>query len=167
MTEPLFKLEKEMRRPVIDWLASNGFCTAVEFLLCAGYCDLVAGRYAPRLTRAVPELMETIAVELKLHNVAAVVRQAANNRGQCDWSYCAMPADRCKRMQRRTLDKFRREGVGLLSVGHTVEIILDPERSAGARHRVRESLWRRVRKEHAIMFPRTSNGPIRTKLRRL
>ncbi len=143
-----FALEKELREPVVAWLKSRGYLVAVEFQIWH-MADLVAGRYDVRIGRKAPRLLETAAVELKLHDVAGVLSQARENRSQVDWSYCAMPVGRVEKMKMVTLEMFRYQGVGLLSVGDEIREVVGPARGDGAKGRVESNLWRRCRAEYA------------------
>jgi hypothetical protein len=140
-------LEKELRAPVIAWLEDLSFLTAVEFHI-HHMADIVAGRYGPRTSRRKPTLERCVAVELKLEDVAGVIDQARSNRYQTHYSYCAMPEWRVAKMKARTLDKFRDEGLGLLSVdGDAIQVLVAAKYGHGPTKRIIDNLWRRVRKE--------------------
>ena len=143
----MFQLESEMRQPVVDWLKREGFFPVVEFQLWH-MADIVAGRYGDRPAKnRKPPLLESIAVELKLENVAGVISQAIMNLGQVDWSFCAMPRERIERMRPQTVIKFSDAGVGLLAVDESVETVVASGAGDGAKRRVQSNLWRRVRRE--------------------
>ena len=137
----MFRYERDMRQPVIDWLSMNGYVTAVEFWLVNHPADLVAGEYGARpASRRVPPLLSVVAVELKLSDVAGVIRQAEMNWHACDFSLCAMPSERIRKMQRSTITKFSAAGVGLLSVGESITdmmLIVSPSQGKGIGRRVR------------------------------
>jgi len=153
-----FPREAAMRAPVQSWLLDRDFLPAVEFWLhWGGITDIVAGLYAPRKGRRIPTLLEVAAVELKLHDVAGVIKQATHNRYVCDWSYAAMPVERVMKMRPGTLDKFAECGVGLLAVGDTITDVVPPRRGDGLpsdRSQVKQ-LWRRVRGLSASVEPIT------------
>lgn len=141
--------EKEMRQPVADWLASQRYRAVVE-MVTAHIADMIGVRYAPSVERRRPEALETIAVELKLSDVAGVLRQCERNKCAVETSWAAMPEAAVAKMLARTLDKFRNAGVGLLSVGSEVRIIVEavvsdqvlPWKAA----RLKKNHWRRLRK---------------------
>lgn len=117
-------LEREMREPVHAWLNRDAPTDVIYEFLMAGYCDMVGIQFADRVGRAIPQVVLATAVELKLTDIAGVLRQAQGNRHFVHESFAAMPAERCGRMQPRTLDRFVAAHVGLLSVGNAVEIII-------------------------------------------
>lgn len=142
--------ESDMRESVKQYLLLRGFVPVVEFWLHnSGITDIVAGAYAPRVGRRIPELQEVVAVELKLNDVAGVIRQAKLNRHLSDWSFAAMPEPRIRKMRDDTLNKFGEHGIGLLSVGDVVREEIAPTRGSGLpSHRSEvKQLWRRVRQE--------------------
>jgi hypothetical protein len=144
-----FRYEREMRAPVADWLRANRYLVAYEFHLCH-MVDLVAGHFGYRHGKAIPPLEHTIAVELKLDDVAGVIRQAKNNTYFVNRSYCAMPASRCLTMRASTLALFAQANVGLLSVSsdETIEVVVSPGEGKQANDRTTKGLWRRVRNEY-------------------
>ncbi len=126
-----FRREIDMRQPVCDWLRSRGFLPAVEFFLWHT-ADIVAGRYGERpAARRKPPLLQTVAVELKIRDVAGVIGQAGSNADLTDQSFCAMPAARCAKMRPGTAERFRVAGVGLLSVGDEIREIIEPSVGLG------------------------------------
>ena len=142
-----FRFECEMREPVKQWLASHGFLPAVEVLIGWAIIDILAGRYGARpARRRKPPLLECWAVELKLRDAAGVIHQAKANLNQADRSFCAMPASHCHKMRPGTVEKFRTNGVGLLSVGDVVRQIVPSSTGHGPRPHIVDRLWRRVRK---------------------
>ena len=101
-----------MRGPVLWWLSKGSLLPAVEFQIWH-MVDIVAGRFGERpAPRRKPPLLETVAVELKLHDVSTVIYQATCNKEQTDRSYCAMPSERCEIMRPDTIEKFLSSGVG-------------------------------------------------------
>jgi hypothetical protein len=146
-----FAYEKEMREPVARWLESNGFVSTRE-MYHHRPIDIVAGRFAERVNRRIPPLLETLAIELKLSNAAAVLRQATGNRDAVDRSYAAMPLSRCARLAEKTRLGFLIEGVGLLAVDKaTVTEVIPARRSAaGTQEHIRRNLWRKCQREGAV-----------------
>ncbi len=141
-------LERELRAPVHAWLVARGMTPVYELLL-GGYCDMVGLRFAERVGRPIPALLEVVAVELKLVRIAEVLDQAKNNRPHAHESYAAMPADRCARMLGATLAEFERAGVGLLSIGDVVDVMIKPVGTPeGARTEwYRKRWWARMRRD--------------------
>ena len=141
----MFDCEFDMRFPVKQWLASQSYSVMVEFVLI----DIVAVQYGERRGRAIPPIRELIAVELKLHDVAGVIRQASSNLHLADKSYAAMPEQRIEAMRSDTIRKFIDAGIGLLSVGESVQVIIESRKGYGAirdksmRSRAR-TIWRRI-----------------------
>lgn len=148
--KPLFRYEHEMCEPVIMWLRGQGFVCTRE-LLCRWFnpMDIAAGLWEPRISRRIPRLIESVAVELKLSNVAAVLRQATRNQSSVDRSFAALPADRCERIGAEARSRFSALGIGILSVErHAVIEVLPARRSAEGTHpRIAKNLWRKCYKE--------------------
>lgn len=146
VSEARFQREFEMRTIVVSWLSEMGFLSAVEFYI-HHMADIVGGRFGPRPSPGrVPPLVESIVVELKLHDIAGVIFQAKQNRHQMHKSYCAMPTEACEKMRPQSFDKFRTAGVGLLSVGEVVNEIIEPKPGDGPVASIEKNLWRRIRK---------------------
>lgn len=121
------KTEKEMRPIVEQWLKAHGYLVLHETLMGAGYCDLYGVIFYERRTRAIPNVYNAIAIELKINNVADVIRQATKNRYFSELSYAAMPDWRCEKMTVKSRNNFRRNQIGLLSVNEfEVKEIIDP-----------------------------------------
>ena len=119
--------ENAMRPAIVGWLNRNGYYAAHECLV-GGYCDVIGCMWSDRVGRRKPELLEMICVELKMRDIAGVIRQAKGNHYHANLSYCAMPLDFCKKIQKRSIQKFIDANVGLLSVDeHKVEIVLYSE----------------------------------------
>jgi hypothetical protein len=140
-----------MYDPVTCWLEINGFLW-VKHLCTPIYhqCDLAAGKYAPRVGRARPELIESLFIELKLNDVATAIAQAAHYHHFVNYSYVAMPFSRFKRMKAVTVAKFSECGVGLLAVTREdVDEIIRPTRSDQTHDMIVRNLWRRIQKSHS------------------
>ena len=108
-------VENDMRPSVVGWLNRNGYYDAHECLI-GGYCDVIGCLWDERVGRSIPQLLETIAVELKMRKISEVISQAKGNHYHINLSYCAMPAGFVARMRPQSKKKFRDAGVGLLSV---------------------------------------------------
>ena len=139
--------ERQMRPQVCTWLSGQGFIPVFEVhLACFGASDIVAGKFAEGL------LTDIIAVELKLDDIAEVLRQATNNRYVVPWSYAAMPDATCERMRQATLQRFEEQGIGLLSVGERVRVFVPPKRFSEADEvrlaKLGKRLWRRRNEWH-------------------
>jgi hypothetical protein len=148
---PDFAYEREMYDPVIAWLERCGF-QWVKHLCTPIYhqCDLAAGRYAERINRRRPQLLESLFIELKLSNVAQAIGQAAHYRNYVNLSYVAMPATRCAQMKSDTVEKFRVAQVGLLSVSLAeVREVVRPTRNPQTHEMIERNLWRRIVKHQA------------------
>ena len=114
--------ERDMRPAVTDWLVRMGYRVGYE--LSPGrvgfYADVVGVLFAPRIGRSIPDLLQVVAVELKLRDLPGVLAQARWNAQWAHASYAAMPAEFFKqkmtRARQRHLDEFGDSGIGLLSV---------------------------------------------------
>jgi len=139
--------ESDMLPAVNAWLAERGCAVLHESMTVGwtGHCDAIGVRFVERIGRRIPPLDLVVAVELKLVDVAGVIRQARTNLSVAHESYAAMPRVRCREMLAATEDKFRQAGVGLLSVnGPRVTMVIAS--GPGYRgDRFRKKLWRRTR----------------------
>ena len=142
-----FRFESEMLDPVVRWLGDRGYLAATEILL-GGFIDIVAGRYGDRPSPGRrPQLLDAVAIELKLTDAAGVIAQATTNAWDLQ-SYCAMPRSHCLRMRSDTVEKFRTAGVGLLSVStESARVwVPAPSRSGPVDRRINDRIWRQVRR---------------------
>ncbi len=114
--------ERAMRKAVCEWLVSIGYVPVFE----VWNCDIVAGKWSERTGRAKPSLLSAIAVELKLDDVAGVIKQCKAARLRYDLAFAAMPEERVDRMREDTIGKFVEAGVGLLEVGESVSVKIEP-----------------------------------------
>lgn len=124
--------EKTLRPIVTIWLEQQGYYVAHEIML-GGYCDLTACRWAERVGRGIPAILDIMAVELKVRDISRVLWQAEANRLYADFSYAAMPFGKCELMRVGTLQKFKEKGVGLLGINRRVNIIV-PARKNDIHH---------------------------------
>lgn len=108
--------ERDLREPVADWFREQGYECAYERFFPSGYCDILAFRFAPQTSRRIPDLLEAIAVELKLDDIGTALYQAHGYWWGGARSYVAMPLERCRRMRVSTIDRFFDQGIGLLAV---------------------------------------------------
>ncbi len=141
--------ETELRPAVINWLKQQEYDYAREILL-GGYCDIVCYKFAEKISRRIPELLEVVAIELKLENVAGVLRQALGNQHHVNASWVAMPDERVKRIKPEVMERFRDSGIGILAVISPVEaqIVIPALRATDERHNkgtLKSRLWRRKR----------------------
>ena len=120
--------EKELRPTVEAWLQEQGYYVAHEVML-SGYCDLTGCKWAERVGRRIPPMIEIMAVELKIKDIRGVLYQAKNNKWFVDYSYAAMPLQKCKIMKPKTLQLFKNIGVGLLGIGVDVKIIIAAQKN--------------------------------------
>lgn len=120
--------EKWMRPHVLAWLRERTDFQRIEHYRV----DMSGYAFHPRVGRKPHVVMESIAVELKLSDVAGVVKQAERNSRRYSKSYVCMPEDVTRKSQ-RLVDLCRASEVGLLSVspaGHVFENIA-PAHSPG------------------------------------
>lgn len=112
-------MKEKVLRPIVDrWLEKMGYFVAHENMIC-GFVDITACKWKKRTDYRIPTMKRIITVELKINDIKGVLRQAKNNALYVDYSYCAMPIEKCNSMRRKTLKRFRRKGVGLLGVDTT------------------------------------------------
>lgn len=139
-------IERDMRPAVDAWLLSEGMLQTLYESRIFHNADMVGVRFANRVGRAIPPLVAVRVVELKLSDIAGVLRQARRHREHPVFSYAAMPADRIERMRLDTLQRFAATGVGLLAVtGESVATVVSPQMSSTSWGDVPARLWRRVR----------------------
>ena len=100
---------------VVKHFHSLGYYCVLECMV-AGYCDVVACKWSERVGRRKPALLETVAIELKISDIAGVISQAYWNLYHANASYAAMPLDFCRKMRNKSLEAFKDKGVGLLGV---------------------------------------------------
>lgn len=140
-----FRFEKDMRPAVMRWAISNGFVPVFEFMLSHA-ADVVCGKFGERTSRRIPPLLETVAIELKLHAYSEAIYQAKHNSYFVDRSYVAIPSFRWRIMRDDTKQKFSDAGVGLLGVDNDVHLLIESKSFHGMkRDDVRSRLWRRSR----------------------
>ena len=116
------RTEKAMRPIVETWLQEEGYYVAHEVML-SGYCDLVGCKWAERVGRKIPSMLKIMAVELKIRDIRGALYQGKNNTWFADYSYVAMPLQKCEKMRQAKLQLFESVGVGLLGVSKGVKII--------------------------------------------
>ncbi len=122
------RTEKDLRPIVEVWLQEQNYYVAHEVML-SGYVDLTGCKWAPRIGRRIPPIIRIMAVELKISDIKGVLIQARNNCYFTDYSYAAMPLEKCQSMRLKTLKRFEDIGVGLLGVNNNVEIIIPAKRN--------------------------------------
>lgn len=98
------RLEADLRGPVSAWLQDAGFSIRSEVSLVGRRADLVGVRRDG-----------VAAVELKLADWLAALRQAIAYQLAADWAWVAMPLAAAGRAHRDRW-RFEREGIGLLAV---------------------------------------------------
>ena len=137
-----FKLEKQMKEPVVKWLEGQGYFVAYEILL-SGWCDLVGCKWAERVGRRIPTILEAMAIELKLDDIGGAIYQAKwNLRIGASRSYAAMPLARIDRMRPATIRRFGNEGIGLLGVSpDEITIITESTQNETISSQVAKRLW--------------------------
>lgn len=147
-------LEKELRPTVERWCLDQGLLIAHEMHVppYGGLCDVVAFRFGDRIGRRVPPVTLSMAIELKLYDVKEVIHQARRNSHFVNVSFAAMPAAVCDRLRARCrLREFSGNGIGLLAVSDTVEIVVpSPHRTDfewSPQIRLHRNAWRRC-KDH-------------------
>lgn len=121
MKRQTIQREFELRFPVASWLHDRGLDPVLE---CGalGNCDVVGVRYANR------DLVEMVAVELKIHAIGACLDQCRRHVPRVNETWAAFPIDRAQVVARRPdLD-----GVGVLGVrGRCVDVLVAARRFDG------------------------------------
>lgn len=107
----MFSFEKEMQKPVKNWVSNKGLKTKTEVKTHGKIPDVVgfAGK----------EIVVT--VELKIKDWKRALYQATINTVYAHESYIAMPAERKKLLQSKK-HMFEKWGVGVLIVHHNGEV---------------------------------------------
>lgn len=139
--------ESDMRPAIIDWLNARR-CKVLHECVAMGNCDVVGVRFAERHGRRIPPLENLITIELKMRDVAGVIRQAEKHVGVANGSFAAMPLERCQRMRDSTRERFWQAGVGLLAVdawGARVIVLAAERCPLQMRRRLQKAFWRRLR----------------------
>lgn len=136
--------ERDMRPTVDAWLEAQGL-TAFHEGMWAHYYDVCGVRFAERAGRRIPPVLDVVAVELKLTDIAGVMRQGLRNLNYAKRSYAAMPRERCERMTPRTIERFAAACIGLLAVDGKEIAVRIPALGVGRinPHAIR-TLWRRM-----------------------
>jgi len=135
--------EKDFQPAVEMWLKNLGYRVARECMI-SGYCDLIGSKWSERIGRKKPQLLETMAVELKVRDMVGVISQAKANHYQCTYSYAAMPLDFCNRMRPQSKNRFEDAGIGLIGVSERglVKSIITGIRQDRKHHEIiRRRLW--------------------------
>lgn len=151
------RYEKEMKLPVTQWLQDRGFEVGYE-LMISGYADVIGFKFAERIGRRIPELLQAVVVELKLWDVKGVICQARCNKYRIGESWAAMPKDFCDHMSKIWYDRFVHEHIGLLSVNADgeVKIVIRPSDNLAIETRgknwLREKFWRVHRQNEKIEY---------------
>ena len=139
-------VERDMRPPVDAWLRAQGMTDTLWESFLFQNADLVGVRFVRRVGPAIPPIERCIVVELKMCDVAGVLRQCHRQRHYPAEAYAAMPRERVARMRPATVERFRTIGAGLLSVnGDGVQVVIEPvvsDKEWGAYRP--KALWRRV-----------------------
>lgn len=97
-------MERELARPVTEWLESAGYRVRREVPIVGRWADLVGMRQT-----------EVVAVELKLRDWRGALRQATAYQVGADRAWVAMPLAAAAHAYRHR-HRFEAEGVGLLAV---------------------------------------------------
>jgi len=148
--------ERELRKPVTDWFLAQGYECAYERFFASGYCDILAFKFAPQTSRRIPDLLEAIAIELKLKDVGTALYQAHGYWYGGARSFVAMPLERCEKMRESTRQRFRDLEIGLLGISPDgiVQLETAPDREGieGIQW-MQKKLWRAHRLASTLRRP--------------
>lgn len=109
-------IERDLRIPVARWLLARGLIPVCEVYSLRN-CDMVGFELQEKPFR----LTKMVAIELKMVDVASVIRQCTNHLGLANETWAAMPP-----VSLRSIQKFANAGIGLLQVSNgEVKIILE------------------------------------------
>lgn len=151
--------EFALREPVCQWLVDNQYWPELE-LRRAGYiCDIFGAKFGPRPgPKRVPPIIDVMAVELKLEDMAGVLRQCKRHATYCERVYAAIPAARYQRLREATKHQFVNAGIGILTVdGVHVEVAIScfvrqidmtDEGAVGCQQALKNAMWRRARRSY-------------------
>ena len=141
--------EFDLRIPVANWLILRGLSPICEVQSLRN-CDMIGVGFEAKI------LSSLVAVELKLSDIAGVLRQCGLHGDIVNETWAAMPPQSL-----RTIERFKAAGFGLLSViGHDVSVIVpSPVRIVPlerwqrvARSRRNEHKWR-MEHPQMLRFP--------------
>ncbi len=99
-----FRLEAQLREPIVEWLRADGYDVRHEVAVLGRRADLVGLRDG-----------RIVAVEMKLEDWSAALRQAIAYQLAADEAWVAMPLAAASRAYRHRW-RFEAEAVGLLAV---------------------------------------------------
>ncbi len=138
--------ELEMRPAITAWLEDRGMIVLHETQIKEFVnADLLGFRFAKRVGRPIPRLLEVIVIESKIKDISGVITQAMWHVGRCTESICAMPEQRCGRMQPNTLRRFADNRIGLIGVdGRKIRIVVPARRHGMATITNNRDLARRL-----------------------
>lgn len=139
--------EFDLRKPVIEFFERKGYICLVECYLCGGFCDIVALKYFERVGRKIPDIKFLLAVELKISNIASVVRQAEKNIYRSNASFIAIPKERFMKLRESSLNRIKNLGLGVITIdGNSVKVKVLPKASKPKlTKRLKKKLWSRVK----------------------
>lgn len=128
--------EFDLRIPVARWMLARGLTPIMEMQTMRN-CDMVGVQFGLNPRR----LLRIVAVELKLANFAAVLRQCQGHIGRAHEVWMAMPLQPSK----DRLKACEGEGIGFLSIiDGKAECMLAPgEHRTDYGTRIQRTCWRR------------------------
>lgn len=135
--------EGKLRAAAVAYLLSHGMTPVFE---SCGNCDVVGVKWLARVGRLIPKIDAIMCIELKLHDITGVIRQASANRHRSNYSLCAMPETAVSKMGKTSRSKFICAEVGLLGVfGNEWRVVVPAICNIGyiPADSVRRNLWRR------------------------
>jgi len=118
-TAVTFRLESDLKKPIADWLSTDGFDVHFECEILGRRADLVGHRAGC-----------VAAVEAKLRDWREAFRQALAYQLAADRAWVAMPLDAAARAYRQRW-RFEAEAVGLLAVDDSsrIRVLVAAQRS--------------------------------------
>lgn len=145
--------EFDLRKPVCRWLLERGLSPVLE-CQSLNNCDVVGVKFIERPL----QLVEMVAVELKLKDLAGVLRQCERNDYHSTETWAAMPLE----FARKHRESFVQRGYGLVGInGESCVELVQPIRhearnltrwKSAMRRRRDEWKWR-IKHPQMLRFP--------------
>lgn len=129
--------EFDLRLPVARWMRDRNLYPIMEMYSMRN-CDMTGIHFTAKPVR----IERIVCVELKLYKIAEVICQSQAHIEHSHETWCALPKSI---IDKRGIEMFQREGVGLLVVheGRAVAAVQSPDRTPIDAQRILRTAWRR------------------------